>query len=328
MDVERKFLGNFMASRGDQWLLEGVGGQGGAPALWSLDQSLEYLREHFVSAVWRYMLAMLPFTLAMIFITQAVATGRRADVNVLCVVLTAATVWRWIGLAFMQRQIQIDIAGPRAVPIRAVIPSIVCARAICNFAITFGVLIIVLVFRGYSPLILMVPFLIVPATFGMFLSVIAAPLYLSGEWASPPAPSAPAATAAPLSAPPPVLKPARIGPTISNAIEWIWRAKGRLWRMSWALTIGSLLVGLLTLAFQAAVSSSTLADWFGLDAAKTRVIVNSVGWLILSSYLQFILFDLYFHIVGVFLFYDLQARRLGSDLFARLESLQATKGAH
>ena len=323
-----------MASRGEQWLLEGVGGQGGAPTLWSLDQSLEYLREHFLGVIWRYSLAMLPYTLVILGLTQAVSTGRRADVRLLCVALTAATIWRWIGLAWMQRQIQIDIAGPRAVPFRTVLPSIVRARAMCNFAMTCGGLVVAMIYLGLAAAALLLPFLIIPATIGMYFSVLVTPIFLSGEMApaqarlTPPTkPPVPGTAPLPPPTPVPTGRLVRTGPTLANAMGWMFKAKGRLWRISWILTLGTLVFSFLAMGFQLAISSSTLADWFGLDAAKARVVVESVGWNILLNYVLFVAFDIYFHIVGVFLFYDLQARRLGSDLFARLDALQQRKGA-
>jgi hypothetical protein len=139
----------------------------------------------------------------------------------------------------------------------------------------------------------------------MYMSVVCTPVLFSGEYA------------------PPVRK----GPSLRDAIGWMWRARGRLWRISWVLTLATTFASLIVLGFENTLANSTIADWVGLNAASVRVVTRSIGWNMLLYYIAFVAFDVYFHVVGVFLFYDLQARRLGSDLFARLQALRDKKGA-
>jgi hypothetical protein len=71
-------------------------------------------------------------------------------------------------------------------------------------------------------------------------------------------------------------------------------------------------------AAQAALAGLVLPKLLGLDVSDLLLTMGSYAWILCSAYFAFLAFDLYWSVASVMLFYELQARRLGSDLRLRL----------
>ncbi|MEX2673743.1 MAG: hypothetical protein WD294_16705 [Phycisphaeraceae bacterium] len=134
-------------------------GSGGAATV-PLDLTLEYLRRYPERVLGIYLLAILPMTGAMLWLVDVVTAQRRSALPAVCVLLVAATVWRWVGQAMIQRRIQADLRREAPPQLRGSILPIIVVRALANFMITWGSL------------------LIIPALLGFWLAGFAAPMML------------------------------------------------------------------------------------------------------------------------------------------------------
>lgn len=131
-----------------------------------LDSALDYLRERGGPVLALYLMAMAPFSAAMLMLIDIVTSQHRSALAFGCALLTLATLWRWVLLAIVQRRVQSDLRGEPPAGLRARLPAILLARLICCLAVSWGGL------------------LIVPGFYGFFLSAFAAPALLEGNGAA------------------------------------------------------------------------------------------------------------------------------------------------
>src|SRR6266850_5500193 len=80
-------------------------------SLHSLDAAWEYLRNHGSRVFLGYLVAMLPFSAAILYIIDIVSSQSRSSLANGCMLLTAATGWRWLWLSRVQRRVQEDLKG-------------------------------------------------------------------------------------------------------------------------------------------------------------------------------------------------------------------------
>ena len=106
-------------------------------------------------------------------------------------------------------------------------------------------------------------------------------------------------------------------------VTWIHQASGRLSRVCLALLGLGLLLLVSVVAVQLFVVHVLLPSFLGLESADAVLTVQSRSWFLCLCYFVFVVLDLYWIVLSVMLFYDLQARRLGTDLFVRLRRLQS-----
>lgn len=104
--------------------------------------------------------------------------------------------------------------------------------------------------------------------------------------------------------------------------RWIATAAGRLVRLTLAMGVGVLVVLLGGAAVQFFVAQLVLPSIFGLDTTDLLLTMQSVAWWWAYLFVVFALFDLYWNVAAVLVFYDVQAKRLGSDLRRRLVALR------
>ena len=109
---------------------------------------------------------MAPFSAVILLIIDDVTSQHRSALPFDCALLTVATLWRWVWLAFVQRRVQEDLRGEPPAGLRNRLPAILLARLICCMAIGWGGL------------------LIVPAFYGFLLAGFAAPALLEGNGAT------------------------------------------------------------------------------------------------------------------------------------------------
>jgi hypothetical protein len=135
----------------------------GGSSMAPLDAAAEYLRTRLDAVLPLYVLAMAPHAAVTLLLIEAIAVKHGGQLQVLCIELLAATIWRWIWLARIQANVQAELSGKRGSGFwRKLLPMIVI-RLFSGVAITWG------------------SFLILPAFVGLFTGSFAAPLLLESD---------------------------------------------------------------------------------------------------------------------------------------------------
>jgi hypothetical protein len=245
--------------------------------LWPADLAAEYLHTRWLHILPAYVVAMAPFSLAMVLLFDVITSQHAAVLGPACALLTATTVWRWAGLIFVQRRIQADLRGADLLPLRGRVLPILLLRLASNFALCWG------------------SFLVVPAYYGLFISGFAVPMMLE--------------------------RGASAWTQLAHTLSWTSRSSRRL---------GRVLAGLAVLGFLAALSLAAVLIFvvhvavpgvLGLDTTDLALTLGSWPGLLCAGYALFLLADVFWTVISVMLYYDLQSRRLGSDLRLRLNAL-------
>lgn len=252
---------------------------GGDSCAAPLDDALTYVRYRGGGVLPMYLLAMAPHAMVMLMAVDALAMRSFAAVREVSVLLTVATLWRWVGLALVQRRVQIDLRGEAPSAIWRRLPGIVMVRLYANVAIVWGGL------------------LVIPGFYGLLISTTVTPAFLEGDtssWAS-----------------------------LRRLFGWISGGSNRLLRTVAAASVIGLMLMLSLLFVQILLVYTALPSLLGLSASDLSLTVGSWSWVICMGYLLFLMMDFYWAIAGVFLYYDLQASRLGTDLRARLRRIEA-----
>lgn len=133
---------------------------GGGPVTSPLDVTLEYLRRFPHRVLGLYVIAVAPMTAVMFWVIDVVTAYHRSALLLACAALVPATVWRWGVQAVIQRRVQADLRREEPVPLRGRLLPILVVRAMANFLMTWGSL------------------LILPPLFGVWLAGFAAPMML------------------------------------------------------------------------------------------------------------------------------------------------------
>ncbi len=110
-----------------------------------------------------------------------------------------------------------------------------------------------------------------------------------------------------------------------QALTWIHHSTKRLVQACFVLLILMLAAFVATLVVQWAVTSFLLPSLLDLDATGLQLTFRSVAWRLSILYFIGLAFDFYWAIASVFLYYDSQSRRTGSDLRARLNTLTVAR---
>lgn len=248
-------------------------------SLLALDEALEYVRQRPDRILPPYVLGMVPFSGAMFFLLDAVASRHVGVLPFGCLLLTLATLWRWAWTAVAQRRVQQHLRGDPPSPLRPHLLDYLVIRLMASALITWGSLIIL------------------PAVYGIFLAGFAAPLLLEGE--------------------------GRVLPKVRKTLGLINRSMGRLGKAGLALTMSGLLLLAGVMGMQSLLLGGILPSVLGLDASDLVLTMSSSHWLLCLFYFLFLVFDFYWTVASVMLFYDLRSQRLGGDLRRRLQLLQA-----
>lgn len=110
---------------------------------------------------------------------------------------------------------------------------------------------------------------------------------------------------------------------VVEVLRWINRSVGYLGRLSAVLCLLAMLLVLAVAGVQLALAFTVLPSLLGIDAADLRLTMASLGWALCSGFLVFMVFDLYWTVAAVLVLDHLRMRRTGSDLAARLATLEA-----
>ena len=138
--------------------------------------------------------------------------------------------------------------------------------------------------------------IVVPAFYALFISGFATPMVLE--------------------------RPAGMWSQTRQMLRWIHGAAGRLGKACIALAVLWALLAASAFALQLFAVHSVLPSLLGQRTADLAVTVASSSWTMCVFYFLFVLFDLYWTVASVVIFYDLQSRRLGTDLRSRLLELE------
>lgn len=252
-----------------------LGGSESATA--PLDVALEYLRRRLDRVLGLYVIAAAPMTLVMLRVIDAVTAEHRRGIGPACLLLSIATVWRWVWQAAIQRRVQQELRGEPPRPLRPHLLSIIWLRLVSNLLVTWGGL------------------LVLPSIYGLILSGFAAPVVLErGD-----------------------------GPVkaLATAMGWVHRNIKRTTRITAVLSVLSLLGLLGIVGLHVMLLGTVLPSLLGIDTATVRLTVSGLAWWMSVGWFAFLVFDLYWTVASVMIFYDLQSTRLGTDLARRLASL-------
>lgn len=139
-------------------------------------------------------------------------------------------------------------------------------------------------------------FLVVPAFYALFASSFAAPILLES--------------------------PGRPAPLIARTVRWTHAAVGRLSRLIVVLGVLTLLLYLMVLGTQILLLGTFVPGILGIDTTDAQLTFGGYAASLIFLFIMFLLLDFYWTAASVLLFYDLQARRLGSDLRQRMAALR------
>jgi hypothetical protein len=109
---------------------------------------------------------------------------------------------------------------------------------------------------------------------------------------------------------------------LRSSITWTHTAGRRLRRVFLGVFVLGILVTLSTFVFVQLMVKMVLPGFFGIDASNLALTIDSSAGLLCLGVLVCLVLDLYWSIVAVMVYQDVQARRLGTDLSLRLASLQ------
>jgi len=255
-----------------------LGSPGGQSSLASMDVTAEYLRTHIWRILPLYVVAMLPFSLAVMYTIDAVTSQYRAMLTLTSFLLVIATLWRWVWLAALQRRVQADIRGgaPRSVR-RRIVPILLLRLAASACALWGSIF-------------------IAPGLYGFLMSGMATPLSLDPserQWSQ-----------------------------IKSLTSWISRS---YWRLSkvlnamlflYLISLGCIFGGIRFLL------GWLLPAFLGINPSDVDFTLGSWTGILIVSYLVALVFDLFWAILSVMIFYELQSRRLAPDLRVRLRKLK------
>lgn len=102
----------------------------------------------------------------------------------------------------------------------------------------------------------------------------------------------------------------------------VWNNLGQLWKLA-TVKFVLFFMGLLSAALvQALLLWTVLPSILGMDTTDLQLAARGVAWWLSLGFLTWAVFDLFWSVASVFEFEQLQARRTGGDLNARLIQLQ------
>lgn len=260
-----------------------------------IDRAVEYLRLRIRRFLPVYLLAVLPQSMVVLVAIDAVASHHRSVFDVVALMLVGTTIWRWIGTAMVQHRIQSDIRGDSNRMWWKRLPVILSIRFIAAAGIVWGPLLMLNTWRS----VFFVPLWGIPffATFvvGLLLAGMITPLL--GE------------------------SNANTAMLLRQLRGDVMKSKRRVLVVVLVMIVSALWLVLVAVGLQYFLLNAVIANLLGLDTSDLQLTFQGKAWWLGLAYLIQLGFDLLWTVVSVMLFYDLQSRRLGSDLRYRLQFL-------
>lgn len=243
-----------------------------------IDAALEYIREGWRSVLPLYVLAMGPFSAAMLFTIGVAASRNRSALPAGCLLLTLAVLWKWGFVAVLQRGVQEHLKGEPPLELRGRLFKILLLKLVSGCAMLWASVIVI------------------PALFAFFVSGFATPMLLEEDG--------------------PVVPPA------VKSIKWINKSIRRLLNTLAVFFALFLIATISIFALQMFLTGPVLAGILGIDSVDLELTLAGRAWIMSVFYFLYAGFDLVWEIAAVFVFYDLRAGRLGTDLSAALKALE------
>lgn len=260
-----------------------------------IDRAVEYLRLRTRRFLPVYLLAVLPQSMVVLVAIDAVASHHRSVFDVVALMLVGTTIWRWIGTALVQHRIQSDIRGDSNRMWWKRLPVILSTRFIAAAGIVWGPLLTLNTWRS----VFFIPLWGMPyfATFvvGLLLAGMITPLL--GE------------------------SNANAAMLLHQLRGDVMKSKRRVLFVVLVMIVSALWLVLVAVGLQYFLLNAVIANLLGLDTSELQLTFRGKAWWLGLAYLIQLGFDLLWTVVSVMLFYDLQSRRLGSDLRYRLQFL-------
>ena len=138
--------------------------------------------------------------------------------------------------------------------------------------------------------------IVVPAYYGLFLSGFATPMMLDTQHST--------------------------WTRVTKTLSRIHRTPGRLTRVTFALTVLTLLTATSVFVIQFLMAHTILPSLLGFDSADLIVTIDSLAWFLTVCYFLFVILDFYWTVLAVILFDHLRFHRLGGDLRIRIRGLK------
>lgn len=253
----------------------------GKSALAPLNTAAEYLKYDGFTVLPYYTAAMLPFSIVMYFIIDSLSAKDVTTLAALSALLVAATFWRWLWLALLQRHIQTFIRGNQPpYSIKNKFKDIMLTKILCSFCWSWG------------------SFVIIPFHFGFFLTAICVPALLEND--------------------------KRLLKANRETLGLINKSFGKLIKVSSALLLLASITTISIFIFQSLIVHTALPSWLGIEIADLSITSSNIVWILTVFYFIFLIWDFFWTIVSVMLFYDMQARASGRDLLIKIERLSNT----
>jgi hypothetical protein len=110
-----------------------------------------------------------------------------------------------------------------------------------------------------------------------------------------------------------------LGARLRQMFGWIRHSSKRLFRMTLAMAILIAIVTVGLFVSQFILTQTILPSLLGLDTVELNITFASWSWRLRLLYFIFLVFDAFWTVAAVFVYYDSQSRRMATDLRARLQ---------
>ena len=154
---------------------------------------------------------------------------------------------------------------------------------------------IVCVKLAASVIMLWGSFIILPFIYGFFLSGLAAPILLD-----------------------------RDGAAVDEAewiLKWVSGAMNQAVKILSAIFVLFFIAELGFGLLQLVVTRLIMPSFLGMDPTELSLTLTSAAWNMAIIYILFLIFDFYWTVASVMLYYEIQSRRVGVDISARLAAM-------
>ena len=138
-------------------------------------------------------------------------------------------------------------------------------------------------------------FVVIPPLYGFFLAGMAAPALLD--------------------------RGGRALDTAEWIVRWVTASMGQAAKIAAAVGALFMVAHLGVTLLQMALTQVVMPSMLGMDPTELELTLYGVEWQMAVGYFIFLLFDLYWTVAGVTLYYAIQSRRAGVDLGLRLKAL-------
>jgi len=260
-----------------------------------IDRAVDYIRLRTRRFLPIYILAVLPQSMVVLLAVDAVASHHRSVFDLLSLLLVGTTFWRWMGTAFVQHRIQSDIRGDTNRVWWKRLPIILSVRFLASAGVIWGLLLIASEWRSVFFIPLWGAPYFVTLVSGLLIGGMITPLL--GE------------------------SGASAGALILSLAGDVVNSLRRVLVVIGVMMITAAWLAIVALGFQYFLLTAVVANLLGLDTSDLQLTFQGTAWWLVLVYLIQLGFDLLWTVVSVMLFYDLQSRRLGSDLRFRLQTL-------